>query len=79
MVRDAYDEQRYMYRGKLAESRLEKNCLEEYAEVFKTVCVDAGYYRFPGRILVKGFWNASNERFKVLIAGKSDCQLAGLR
>ena len=42
-----YDEQRYVYRGKFAESRFEKNCLAEYAEVFKTVCVDAGYYRFP--------------------------------
>jgi hypothetical protein len=42
-----YDEQRYIYRGKFAESRFEKNCLAEYAEVFKTVCVDAGYYRFP--------------------------------
>jgi uncharacterized protein YecE (DUF72 family) len=37
-----YDEQRYVYRGKFAESRFEKNCLSEYAEVFKTVCVDAG-------------------------------------
>jgi uncharacterized protein YecE (DUF72 family) len=44
-----YDEQRYVYRGKFAESRFEKNCLAEYAEVFKTVCVDAGYYRFPDR------------------------------
>ena len=42
-----YDEQRYVYRGKFAMSRFEKACLAEYAEVFKTVCVDAGYYRFP--------------------------------
>ena len=42
-----YDEQRYLYRGKVAKSRFEKGCLEEYAEVFKTVCVDAGYYQFP--------------------------------
>ena len=27
-----------------AESRFEKNCLTEYAEVFKTVYVDAAYY-----------------------------------
>jgi hypothetical protein len=39
-----YDEPRYMYRGKFAESRFEKNCLAEYAEVFRTVCVDAGYF-----------------------------------
>ncbi len=42
-----YDEQRYLWRGKLAKTRFEKHCLEEYAEVFKTVCVDAAYYQFP--------------------------------
>ena len=41
-----YDEQRYCYRGKFAESRFERDCLAEYAEVFKTVCVDAAYYQF---------------------------------
>lgn len=49
-----YDEQRYIYRGKWADSRFEKNCLTEYAEVFKTVCVDAGYYRFPEERYVEG-------------------------
>lgn len=49
-----YDEQRYIYRGKWADSRFEKNCLTEYAEVFKTVCVDAGYYRFPDERYVEG-------------------------
>jgi uncharacterized protein YecE (DUF72 family) len=42
-----YDDARYTYRGNFAESRFEKNCLAEYAEVFKTVCVDAAYYKFP--------------------------------
>ncbi len=42
-----YDEQRYLHRGKFAESRFERDCLEEYAQVFRTVCVDAGYYKFP--------------------------------
>lgn len=42
-----YDEDRYIWRGKFAESRFEKNCLTEYGEVFKTVCVDAAYYTFP--------------------------------
>ncbi len=42
-----YDEQRYVYRGKFAETRFERTCLAEYAEVFKTVCVDAAYYQFP--------------------------------
>ena len=42
-----YDEARYIYRGKFAQARFEKQCLPEYAEVFKTVCVDAAYYKFP--------------------------------
>jgi uncharacterized protein YecE (DUF72 family) len=42
-----YDESKYITRGKFAESRFKRDCLSEYAEVFKTVCVDAGYYRFP--------------------------------
>ena len=42
-----YDRERYVTRGKFAESRFERECLTEYASVFKTVCVDAAYYRFP--------------------------------
>jgi uncharacterized protein YecE (DUF72 family) len=49
-----YDESRYIYRGKFAESRFEKNCLAEYAEIFKTVCVDAAYYKFPDRRYLEG-------------------------
>ncbi len=49
-----YDESRYVYRGKVAESRFEKQCLAEYAEVFKTVCVDAAYYKFPDRRYFEG-------------------------
>lgn len=44
-----YDPARYEYRGRLAETRFNRNCLAEYAEVFKTVCVDAAYYTFPSR------------------------------
>jgi uncharacterized protein YecE (DUF72 family) len=42
-----YEEQRYLWRGKVAQSRFEEHCLEEYASIFKSVGVDAGYYRFP--------------------------------
>jgi len=42
-----YDRARYEWRGHFAESRFRRNCLSEYAEVFKTVCVDAAYYNFP--------------------------------
>jgi uncharacterized protein YecE (DUF72 family) len=44
-----YDSARYEYRGKFAETRFNRNCISEYAEVFKTVCVDAAYYTFPSR------------------------------
>lgn len=42
-----YDEQRYLHRGKVSDSRFRRSCLEEYAQIFRTVCVDAGYYKFP--------------------------------
>jgi uncharacterized protein YecE (DUF72 family) len=44
-----YDEQKYVTRGKFSTSRFNRDCLAEYAEVFKTVCVDAAYYKFPDR------------------------------
>ena len=49
-----YDESRYLWRGKLAKSRFEKDCLAEYAETFKTVSVDATYYALPSRKLLLG-------------------------
>ncbi len=44
-----YTPDRYRYRGKVAKTRFERDCLAEYAEVFRTVCVDAAYYDFPRR------------------------------
>lgn len=49
-----YDERRYLTRGKLSHQRFESECLEEYAEVFPSVCVDAGYYRFPSEKYIAG-------------------------
>jgi uncharacterized protein YecE (DUF72 family) len=49
-----YDRARYEYRGKFAETRFKRGCLAEYAEVFKTVCVDAAYYTFPSRQYLEG-------------------------
>jgi uncharacterized protein YecE (DUF72 family) len=45
--RQLFNPSRYEYRGKVAKSRFERDCLSEYAEVFKTVSVDAVYYTFP--------------------------------
>jgi len=44
-----YASARYEYRGKFAATRFERDCLQEYAAVFQTVCVDAAYYDFPRR------------------------------
>jgi uncharacterized protein YecE (DUF72 family) len=58
-----YDEARYVYRGKFAESRFERNCLAEYAETFKTVCVDAAYYQFPSQKYLHGLVSQVPEDF----------------
>src|SRR5258707_6154293 len=49
-----YTPTRYEYRGRVAKSRFERGCLNEYAEVFKTVCVDAAYYAFPTQKYLEG-------------------------
>jgi len=43
----------YEYRGKVAKTRFERECLIEYAEVFNTVCVDAAYYAFPNPLYLE--------------------------
>ena len=49
-----YTPARYAFRGKVATKRFERDCLGEYAEVFKTVCVDAAYYTFPSEKYLQG-------------------------
>lgn len=49
-----YGEENYLTRGRFSRKRFEAGCLEEYATVFPTVCVDAGYYRFPSDDFVAG-------------------------
>lgn len=49
-----YDEARYVWHGKFSQARFERDCLAEYAEVFKTVCVDAAYYKFPDHRYLEG-------------------------
>lgn len=44
-----YTPARHEYRGQVAKTRFERDCLAECAEVFKTVSVDAAYYDFPRR------------------------------
>lgn len=49
-----YTPARYEYRGKVAKTRFDRDCLREYAEVFKSVCVDAAYYTFPSEKFLEG-------------------------
>src|SRR5436309_15986456 len=49
-----YDDARYVWHGRFSESRFERLCLAEYAEVFKTVSVDAAYYRFADERYLEG-------------------------
>jgi uncharacterized protein YecE (DUF72 family) len=58
-----YDRARYEWRGKFAESRFNRNCLAEYSEVFKTVCVDAAYYTFPSPQYLEGLVNQTPDDF----------------
>ena len=58
-----YDRARYEFRGRFAQARFNRNCLAEYAEVFKTVCVDAAYYTFPSLQYLEGLANQVPEGF----------------
>lgn len=49
-----YSDDRYTWRGKFSETRFEKNCLSEYASVFRSVGVDAAYYNFPSEKYLAG-------------------------
>ena len=55
---------RYEYRGKVAKTRFERDCLREYAEVFKTVSVDAAYYDFPRREYLQKLADAVPDDFR---------------
>jgi uncharacterized protein YecE (DUF72 family) len=59
-----YTPARYEYRGKVAKTRFQRDCLAEYAEVFKTVCVDAAYYDFPRREYLHGLADAVPDYFQ---------------
>src|SRR5436309_6180189 len=59
-----YDENRYSWRGGFSEARFKRDCLAEYAEVLKTVCVDAAYYKFPDHRYLEGMMSAVPDDFR---------------
>lgn len=70
-----YDPARYQYRGKVAKSRFESGCLEEYAQTFKTVCVDAGFYRFPSEKYIERLAAQVPEDFRLSFKVTEDITL----
>ncbi len=60
-----YDEERYLYNHRFSKGAFERLCLEEYAQVFRTVCVDATYYRIPKRKYLEGLADQVPDHFKL--------------
>jgi uncharacterized protein YecE (DUF72 family) len=58
-----YDQARYLWRGSFSEARFDRSCLAEYAGVFKTVCVDGAYYRFPDQRYLEGLMSQTPADF----------------
>ena len=42
-----YDEDDYLWGTHFSKARFKRDCLKRYAEVFRSVCVDATYYHLP--------------------------------
>lgn len=59
-----YSPDRYLTRGKFSQARFERDCLYEHAETFSTVCVDAGYYRFPSPKYVEGLMEQTPDHYR---------------
>ncbi|HEY3899667.1 MAG TPA: DUF72 domain-containing protein [Chthoniobacter sp.] len=59
-----YDESKYLTNRKFSKAKFQDSCLGEYAETFRTVCVDAGYYRFPTAEYLAGLCDQVPEGFK---------------
>jgi len=57
---------RYFKEGppKLLKGRFQKTCLAEYAQTFKTVCLDAGFYQFPTPQMLEGYFSQVPSDFR---------------
>jgi uncharacterized protein YecE (DUF72 family) len=70
-----YDRENYVYRRKFSRQRFEENCLREYAEVFKSVCVDGAYYQFPTEEYLGGLCAQVQEDFRFSLKVTDDITL----
>ena len=57
---------------KLQKDRFQRTCLAEYAQTFKTVCLDAGFYQFPSAKLLDGYFSQVPPEFRMSIKVTED-------
>jgi uncharacterized protein YecE (DUF72 family) len=67
-----YTPERYRTRGRLSKAKFEKTSLFEYAKVFKTVCLDGGFYRFPTAKMMEGIFSHVPSDFRLSIKVTED-------
>ncbi len=65
---------RYFKNGppKLQKERFQRTCLAEYAQTFKTVCLDAGFYQFPTAKLLDGYFSQVPPDFRMSVKVTED-------
>lgn len=59
-----YDEDRYLWGTHFSKKRFSEHCLEEYASVFRSVCVDSTYYALPKVEFINGIAGQVPEGFR---------------
>ncbi len=67
-----YAPERYQTRGRFSKAKFEKTCLFEYGKVFKTVCLDGGYYQFPTARMLEGIFSHVPSDFRLSLKVTED-------
>jgi uncharacterized protein YecE (DUF72 family) len=67
-----YTPERYLTRGRVSRAKFEKTSLAEYAEVFKTVCLDGGFYQFPTARMLDGIFAQAPDDFRLSLKVTED-------
>lgn len=67
-----YTPGRYETRGKFSRAKFEATCLAEYAETFKSVCFDGGFYQFPTPKLLDAYLSQLPTDFRLSIKVTED-------
>jgi uncharacterized protein YecE (DUF72 family) len=67
-----YNPDRYRTHSKFSRAKFERTCLAEYAKIFKTVCLDAGFYQFPTAKMLDGYFSHLPDNFRLSIKVTED-------